>query len=506
MTTIDTEAGKETVLSASDVIIVGTGFSGLGIATALKRSGRDSFVILERADDVGGAWRDNTYPGAACDIQSHLYSYSFRPNPNWSRVYATQPEILEYLRGTAAGEGLLPHIRFNSDVKHAAWDETEQVWLVHTEQGTHVAKALVTAAGHLSDPKMPAIEGLDSFTGDLFHSAKWNHDVSWEGRRVGVLGTGASAIQVVPEMAKTAGHLAVFQRSAPYVVPRRDHLYTEAEKGMFRKLPATAQAVRDGLFWGNEARFPQRRGVPKFVDQIRATALQHLENQVADPELRKTLTPDYEIGCKRILISNDYFPALQQPNVELVTGGVQRVEDNTVITPEKSVEVDILVCCTGFEAVDLPIAQRITGRDGVLLADRWTRGGQAYACTTVADFPNLFVMLGPNTGLGAGSMVYMAETQIGYIEQALHHIAETDSIVEISQELEDQYVASIDARAEGTVWTSGGCKSWYVDAKSGRLSALWPDFMSQFRAENGTFNPEVYTSTPRSAAVCNASK
>lgn len=505
MTTNATETSHDAVISRSDVIIVGTGFSGLGLAAALKRSGRSSFVILERADGVGGTWRDNTYPGAACDIQSHLYSYSFRPNPDWSRVYATQPEILAYLRATASEEGLLPHIHFGSDVKNAAWDASNDVWRVRTLHGTHVARALVTATGHLSDPKMPAIEGLESFSGELFHSAKWNHDVSWEGRRVGVLGTGASAIQVVPELAKTAAHVAVFQRSAPYIVPRRDHFYTEAEKGMFRKLPATAQAVRDGLFWGNEARFPQRQQVPKFVGEIRTKALQHLNKQVQDPELLEKLTPTYEIGCKRILISNDYYPALAQSNVEVLTGGVERVEGSSVITATGQVDdLDILVCCTGFEAVDLPIAKRVNGRDGVLLADRWSRGGQAYACTTVAGFPNLFVMLGPNTGVGAGSIVYMVETQISYIEQALLYLEETDAVIEVSEDLEEQYVASIDKRAVGTVWTSGGCSSWYVDSRSGRLSTLWPDFMSQFRSENGTFNPDVYEAAPRSAAVGNA--
>lgn len=496
---IDTACDK--ITSTSDVIIIGTGFSGLGLATALKRSGRDNFVILERADGVGGTWRDNTYPGAACDIQSHLYSYSFRPNPDWTRVYAGQPEILDYLRATALDEGLLGHIHFNSDVTNATWDESRQQWKVTTRRGIHIARALVTATGHLSDPKLPTIAGLADFTGELFHSAQWNHDVSWAGKRVGVLGTGASAIQVVPELAKSAAHVAVFQRSAPYVVPRRDYFYTEAEKGMFRKLPGTAQAVRDGLFWGNEARFPQRRQVPKFVDEIRTRALRHLNQQVQDPDLLKKLTPDYEIGCKRILISNDYFPALTQPNVTLHTGGVQRIEGNAVITQDGREELDILVCCTGFEAVDLPIAQRIVGRDDVLLANRWSSGGRAYACSTVAGFPNLFVMLGPNTGVGAGSIVYMVETQINYIKQALRYLDDNDSVLEISEERETAFIDELDARSIGTVWTSGGCSSWYVDQRSGRLSTLWPDFMSQFRAENGTFDSSVYQVRSRSVPM-----
>jgi cation diffusion facilitator CzcD-associated flavoprotein CzcO len=476
-----------------DVIIIGTGFSGIGLATMLRRGGHQSFLMLERAGSIGGTWRDNAYPGAACDIQSHLYSYSFRPNPEWSHVYATQAEILAYLQQICHEEELAPHILFGAEVHEASWNDARRRWIVKTDNGEYVGKALVSAAGHLSDPALPDIPGLDCFSGKLFHSARWDRSYRWEGRRVGIIGTGASAIQIVPELAMSAAQVTVFQRTAPYVVPRKDYAYSEAERRMFARLPGTAQAIRDDLFWDNEARFPQRRGVPVFIDQITKVALSHLEAQVADPELRERLTPHYAIGCKRILISNDYYPALCQANVELNTDGIERVTEGAVVTRTgRQIDLDLLVVATGFEATDLPIAHRIIGRDDHLLSDHWSDGGRAFACTTVTGFPNFFVMLGPNTGLGAGSMIYMVETQITYICEAVHYLLERDAEIEPDPEAEERYVESIDARSVGSVWLNGGCHSWYVHPGSGRLTALWPDFMSQFRTENGHFSPEHY--------------
>jgi len=476
-----------------EVLIIGTGFSGIGLATMLRRSGRHSFLMLERAWSIGGTWRDNTYPGAACDIQSHLYSYSFRPNPEWSHLYATQAEILAYLQQISDEEELAPHIVFGAEVLEANWDDERRRWIVKTDSGEYVAKALVSAAGHLSDPTLPDIPGLDRFGGKLFHSARWDSSHRWEQQRVGVIGTGASAIQIVPELAKSAAQVTVFQRTAPYIVPRKEYEYSKAEQRMFARLPGTAQAIRDDLFWDNEARFPQRRGVPAFIDQITKVSLAHLEAQVADPDLRERLTPHYAIGCKRILISNDYYPALCQANVELNTDGIERITPGAVETRTgREIDLDLLVVATGFEATDLPIAHRIVGRDNHLLSDHWSDGGRAFACTTVTRFPNFFVMLGPNTGLGAGSMIYMVETQIAYICEAIDYLLERDADIEPDPEAEEEYVESIHARSVGSVWLSGGCHSWYVHPGSGRLTALWPDFMSQFRAENGHFNPEHY--------------
>lgn len=477
-----------------DVIIIGTGFSGLGMATQLARKKQTSFVVLERAEDVGGTWRENTYPGAACDIQSHLYSYSFRPNPDWSRIYATQPEILAYLQSVAREEELLPHIRFGAEVLDARWEESTGRWIVSTPRGTYSGKALVTASGHLSDPKMPDIDALGNFEGKVFHTAHWDHEVELKGKRIGVIGSGASAIQVVPELTTIAEQLTVFQRSAPHIIPRADRTYSDTERGMFRKVPETAQALRDDLFWGNEARFPQRRGMPDFINQISTIAENHRKAQVSDPDLRRKLTPNYAIGCKRILISNDYYPALSRPNVSLETDRISHVDAGAVVTESGARhELDVLVLGTGFEASDLPISYRVFGKAGISLAERWSGGAQAYACTTVNGFPNLFVMLGPNTGLGAGSIIYMVETQIGYITEALDYMREHDvSSLEVSREAEEEYAHSLDERSQGTVWLSGGCQSWYIDPRNGRLTTLWPDFMSQFRKENGTFQPDAY--------------
>ncbi len=477
----------------TEVLIIGTGFSGLGMAVALKRQGQRDFLVLERAADVGGTWRDNAYPGAACDIQSHLYSYSFRPNPRWSRVYASQPEIHQYLRDTARDEGILDHVRFGVEVSRAQWDADSAAWLVDTAAGGFKARVLISAAGHLSDPSYPDIEGLAGFKGRVFHSAKWDAGYDVAGKRIGVIGTGASAIQIVPELARSAERLTVFQRSAPYIIPRRDHVYSEAEKVLFERFPQAAQELRDELFWGNESRFPQRRQVPAFIEQITATALNHLRQQVPDECLRQKLTPHYAIGCKRVLISNDYYPALQQPNVSLETAGISRIDAEGVILKNgERVDLDLLVVATGFEATELPIAQRIHGENEVCLAEQWRGGGQAFACTAVAGFPNLFMMLGPNTGLGAGSMIFMVETQINYIYGAVDFIFERQAVVNPDAAAQQAYVESIYRRSAGTVWVEGGCSSWYLHPQSGKLTALWPDFMTQFRKENGSFSPQGY--------------
>ena len=483
----------------TDVLIIGTGFSGLGMAIALKRAGKRSFIVLERASDVGGTWRDNTYPGAACDIQSHLYSYSFRPNPRWSRVYAPQPEIHAYLRSAAEEEGIIPHVEFGANVVKAAWNVVEEHWEVETSKGLFTASALVSAAGHLSDPAYPDIAGIDSFEGRIFHSAQWDHGCAMQGKRVGVIGTGASAIQIVPELAKVARQLTVFQRSAPYVIPRRDHVYNEAEKGMFERFPEIAQELRNELFWGNESRFPQRRQVPAFIKMISEMALNHLAQQVPDETLRARLTPKYAIGCKRILISNDYYPALTQENVSLCSDAIERIDAKGIILKNGDrIDLDVLVIATGFEATDLPIAEVIHGLDGRLLAEKWKDGGQAFACTAVSGFPNLFLMLGPNTGLGAGSMIFMIETQVNYIREAVDFLAEGGLVIDPDSAAEAAYVESIYRRSAGTVWVEGGCSSWYLHPKSGRLTALWPDFMSQFRKENGSFSAEGYRISERS--------
>ncbi|WP_032385642.1 flavin-containing monooxygenase [Rhodococcoides fascians] len=492
------DAASAPQTEAVDIIVIGSGFAGIGMATRLRRNGETSFLVLERALGVGGTWRDNHYPGAECDVPSHLYSFSFRRNPRWSKVFAAQPEILEYLEETVRDEGLTDHLRFGAELLGAKWDEDSARWTVETPRGNYTCRILIAAAGHLSDVKWPDIAGLDTFTGERFHSADWKHDVSLADKRVGVVGSGASAIQIVPRLAGEAQHLTVFQRSAPYVTPRHDRHYTEAEKRTFSRLPARIDSLRAEFFWANESRFVERQAVPELLERVSNSALSHLRAQVDDPVLRAQLTPDYQIGCKRILKSNDYYPALCRDNVDLATGGLVSVEGNVAVSGDGGRhELDVLVAATGFEASDLPITYRIRGRGGRSLADQWATGMQAYATTTVNGFPNLFVMNGPNSGLGHNSVVYIIESQIEYIVGALEYMGSAGvTRLAVSKEAEELYASDLDRRSVGTVWVSGGCQNWYVDPRNGRLTTLWPDFAHTFREQNSSFDPSPYLPDP----------
>lgn len=476
------------------LLIIGTGFAGLGLAMKLKRQGDNHFIIIERANDVGGTWRDNRYPGAACDVPSHLYSYSFKLKSDWSRVFAPATEIWEYMRWCAQDEGLMPHIHFNTNMLDAAWDETSKLWRVQTSQGEYTANVVVTAMGHLADEKYPAIEGIESFTGEKFHSARWDHSAQLDGKRIAVVGSGASALQIIPEMAKIASQLIVFQRSAPYVIPRPDRAYTEAEKRRFARDPAAMEALRSDLFWGMEYNYAQRRGIPKSIAEAYAMANGHREAQVTDPEVMKKVTPDYEIGCKRVLISDVYYPAMQAANVHIEASALDRVDGNSLISKDgNSFEVDAVVFATGFEAIEPPFAPHIHGRNGLTLSDYWSTGMQALDSTTVSGFPNLFIMNGPNTGLGHNSVLYVVESQIDYIVGGLAYMKERSAtVLEARPESETEYVDEMIDRAAGTVWLTGGCKNWYVDYRTNRLTVTWPDFAYAFRDSNGEFVPEHY--------------
>ena len=479
-----------------DVAIVGAGFAGLGLGIRLKRRAADegtseSFVILERADDVGGTWRDNVYPGVACDIPSHLYSYSFRTKPDWSHVYPSGAELHEYLRECAREEGLLPHLRFGEPVTDARWLADDERWLVTTPVARYRARVLVSAVGRLSEPRIPSIEGLGGFRGPAMHTAAWDDTLPLADARVGLVGTGASAVQLLPELARRARHVTVFQRSAPYVVPRGDRPYSAAE--LDELTDATARhSLREQIFWDAESAFPQRLGVPEAIGELRDRARTHREAQVTDPLLRAALTPDYEIGCKRVLLSDDFYPALQRPNVTLEASALKRMDASTAVAQSGARhEVDVLVFATGFHATRPPFADLVTGRDGIRLADRWSDGMRAYASTVVHGFPNLFVLDGPNASLGHNSAVYMIEAQLDYVLGALDHLRAFGDPLEIPLDAEDAYVAAIDAAARDTVWLSG-CTSWYVDERSGRLALLWPGYAHTFRERNGTFDPAVY--------------
>lgn len=477
-----------------DVAIVGTGFAGLGMAIKLKQAGRDDFVVLERAGDVGGTWRDNTYPGCQCDVPSNVYSFSFAPNPKWTRTFAPQPEIWDYLRHVTDAYGLRPHIRFGAELTGAAWDEARQRWTVETARGALTARVLVGAMGPLSEPAIPRIPGLDGFEGTTFHSATWNHDHDLRGRRVAVIGTGASAIQFVPAIQPQVGRLTVFQRTPPWIMPRRDRRVRPRERALFRLLPAAQRLVRDTVYLGREATvlpFMKPGLLGKLPERM---ARAHLARSVQDPALRARLTPDYGVGCKRILLSNEWYPALQQPNVEVVSDGIAEIRADAIVTHDgREHEVDTIVFGTGFHVTDMPFVERLRGRGGRLLGDVWREQGmQALRGTTIHGFPNLLLMVGPNTGLGHNSIVYMIESQLAYAIDALETTARQGAAVfDPTAESQARFNDLVQRRMRDTVWTSGGCASWYLDAH-GRNTTLWPGASWRFRLQTRRFDPAEY--------------
>ena len=483
-----------------DVVIVGAGFAGLGMGTALARRGRESFVILERAHGVGGTWRDNRYPGVACDVPSHLYSFSFRPKPDWSRVFAGGAEIREYLRECARDEGLGEHLRLGAEMQRASWDARAGRWHVATTIGDVRARVLVMAAGRLSEPRIPPIPGLADLPGPVFHSARWDDAAELEGRRVGVVGTGASAAQIVPALAGRASQVVVFMRTPPWVVPRQDRAYTDDERRTFALDPAAGRGLRESLFDDMERMIAARHRVRPDIDRLRERAREHLAAQVPDPELRARLTPDYEIGCKRVLLSDDLYPALGRDDVTVEHSALARVEKTGGDAAAGAHHpFDVRVLATGFWTTRLPFAHRVVGRGGVVLADRWGRpdlGMTAHASTAVHGFPNMFVINGPNASLGHNSAIYVIEAQIDHVLGALEHLAVDDVPLEATAEAERAYTRELDAMSRETVWLQGGCHSWYVDERSGRLTLLWPGTARAFRERNAVFDPVPYGRGP----------
>jgi len=483
-------------------VIVGTGFSGIGMAIKLLRDGESDFVLLERADDIGGTWRDNTYPGCRCDVPSHLYSFSFAPNPNWSSTFSPQPEILAYLRGVAARFGVLPHVRFGTEMDSAEWDEAESRWRLETSRGPITADVLIAAQGPLSDPLVPDLPGLDSFQGKAFHSAGWDHEHRLDGERVAVIGTGASAIQFVPRIQPLVGQMHVFQRTPPWVMPHPNRRMSDFERKLYGRLPAAQLAMRAGIYWARETfvfQFRNRR-MRKLATRM---ALRQLREQVPDPELRAQLTPRYELGCKRILPTDEWYPTLMQPNVELVSGGIREIRPHSIVSADGTErEVDTIIFGTGFHVTDIPIAQRVRGRDGRTLAETWDGSPTAYKGAAVAGYPNLFFLVGPNTGLGHNSIVFMIESQINYVAGALKAMRRRGArVVDVRPEAQAAYNAELDQMTEGTVWVSGGCASYYID-RNGRNSTIWPTFTWPFRQRTREFDEAAYAlGTPASAPV-----
>ncbi|MFE7273924.1 flavin-containing monooxygenase [Streptomyces sp. NPDC057623] len=465
------------------VAVIGSGFGGLGAAVRLRREGVTDFVVLERADSVGGTWRDNSYPGCACDVPSHLYSFSFAPNPDWPRAFSGQEHIRAYLEHVTDVFRLRPHIRFNSEVKRMTWDGERLCWDIETSAGNLSADLVVSATGPLSDPKIPDIPGLDSFPGKVFHSARWDHDYDLRGKRVAMVGTGASAIQIVPTIQPDVERLTVFQRTPPWVMPRVDRAISGAERSLHRALPFTAR-LRRGLLWGMRElqvqAFTKHPGELGFIEQL---AKRNMARSIKDPALRARLTPDYRIGCKRILLSSAYYPALAQPNVDVVTGGLSEVRGSRVVAADGSeAEVDAIVFGTGFHVTDMPIADRVVGAQGKTLAEAWRGGMQALRGASAAGFPNWMTVIGPNTGLGNSSMILMIESQLNYMADFVRQLNVLGGRVALDARpgAVRAWNLRVQERMKRTVWNTGGCTSWYLDA-NGRNTTIWPGTTTEFR-------------------------
>ena len=482
--TNDRQGGSTTDITFA---IIGTGFAGLGAAIALRRAGYRDMVILERAGDVGGTWRDNTYPGCRCDVPSNLYSFSFAPNPDWSETYPSQPELRAYLRDIAARYGLLEHIRFGHDVTAARWDDPAQRWQIATSQGEFSARYLIAGTGALAEPSRPAIPGLDRFAGTVMHSAQWDPAWSAAGQRVAVIGTGSSAIQIVPAIQPLARSLTLFQRTPAYVMPHNNRPVTRRARQLYRRLPLTQSALRVAGYWAREVLVVGFVMRPKILRNAEKLWRRHLEAAVSDPRLREQLTPGYRLGCKRVLLSNDFYPALTAPNAALVTDTITEVTADAVVTAGGTRhEVDTIILATGFRVTDNPVHERITGRGGTSLAAAF---GQTYLGTVVPGFPSFFQLVGANTGLGHSSMIYMIESQLSFIVDAVAATGD-GTPRDVRPDVAAAWNQRLQRKLPGTVWGSG-CSSWYLDA-DGRNLALWPGFTFTFRRRTRRFRPRDF--------------
>lgn len=468
------------------VLVVGAGFGGIAVAVELRRAGIHDVVVLEAADDVGGVWRDNTYPGAGCDVPSPLYSFSFAPNPDWPRRYALQPDILEYLRRVARRCGLSTVVRFRSEVTSAEFDEGTGRWLVHTADGTRYrARVLVPATGQLSRPVYPAVPGVETFTGPSFHSARWDHGCDLTGKRVAVIGTGASAVQFIPFLQRQAAAVTVFQRTAPYVLPKADRVYTGRGAALLRAVPLLQKLDRLGFWLYTEFAQQCLTKWSLFAPLFTVQARRNLARSVRDERLRARLSPDHRLGCKRVLFSNDYYPALASPTVDVVAGDVVEVTPTGVRTADGTeYEVDVIVHGTGFAATEFLGSMSVRGVDGRTLSEAWRDGARAHLGITVPGFPNLFLVYGPNTNLGGGSIVHMLESQARYIREAVRWLRRhPDAALDVHPEAEQRWDDEVQARLTRSAWTR--CRSWYRDAR-GRVVSIWPGRTFEYRRRTRT--------------------
>lgn len=501
-------SGKGAALAQEtvDMVIIGAGFGGLCMAIKMREAGNNNFVILEKGTEVGGTWWFNNYPGAACDVQSHLYSFSFAGNPDWSKRYASCTEIEQYILKTTEEYGIRPYVRFGQTVNYAAFDEATGRWTVRTESGHTVsARQVVLASGPLHVPAIPSIKGLDTFKGKVFHSAEWDHSYDMAGKNVVSIGTGGSAIQYVPEIAPRVKQLYVFQRTPAWVIPRDERGYLSIEKKLFARFPALRKLHRTRLYWTNEARvWPMSS--PKIAQTLQKGAEFFIRTQIKDPVLRKKLTPDYTIGCKRVLISNKYYPTFNRPNVELVTDGIQEIREHSIVTRD-GVErpADCIVLGTGF-VVDPRIYMKnfpVLGARGHELNKDWAVSSASYYGITTHGYPNLFMLVGPNTGLGHNSIIFMIEAQVNYVMQCVAMLRDRRAdYMDVRQDVQDAFNNDLQEKLKGTVWTSG-CQSWYQQA-DGKNTVLWPKGTWRYWLETRRVNGADYVfanARPEAAAL-----
>jgi cation diffusion facilitator CzcD-associated flavoprotein CzcO len=475
------------------VVVIGAGFGGIGASIKLAEQGIEH-VILEKLDDVGGTWLSNQYPGCRCDVPSHLYSFSFALNPEWSDSFSLQPEIWRYLKKVAEDYHVIERVRFGCKVDVARWDDDEKTWRLDTSDGPLTADVLIAAHGFLSEPSIPHFDGIETFAGQVMHSAQWDPSYDVTGERVGVVGTGASAVQIVPEVHKQAASLSVFQRTAAWILPHRGRAINGWEHALYRRVPATQRAVRGFHYWSSEFLAVPALMKPAGGRLLKKVALKHLETQVPDPELREKLTPSFKPGCKRLTPSSEYLPAIASPTTDLVTAGIDRMVPEGVVTRDGVThELDVIILATGFRVTDNTFPELVIGRDGRTLRQTWDDGGMgAYNGTTFAGFPNFFMLAGPNTGIGHTSLVYMIEAQFPYVLDALRLMKENGiASVDVRSDVQAAYNEMLQRKLSPTVWNTGGCKSWYLD-KNGHNSTIWPDYTFKFARRLKRFDLESY--------------
>jgi len=488
------------------VAILGAGFGGIAMAVELQRRGRTDLKVFEQAGGIGGTWWMNHYPGCACDVPAHLYSFSFAPNPDWSRRFAPRAEIQAYLERVVRDRNLTDRIELDCRIERAYWDESARRWVLEDAHGRHwTADVLVSAIGGLSRPAWPELPGLDRFAGKIVHSQQWPDDLAIDHRRVAVVGTGATGAQIVPEIAPKVVQLDVYQRSPNWILPRPDGPIRPWQRALYRRLPWLQKLVRLSIWFGSELRVPGLAWSNRLAAGHRALALWHMKRQVPDRELRAQLIPDFAIGCRRVLRSSDYYPALVRENVDLVTSPIRAVEPDAIVTADGTRRpTDILVLATGFRATSPVPEGLLTGRNGFDLATAWAEAGpEAWRGVAVHGFPNLFLLMGPNTALGHNSVVYMIESQARFVADAIVELAARGATAEVRADVQRDENDRLQRKLARTVWNTGGCSSWYLHPASGRNATLWPGFTLDYRRTLRRFRPEAFelTAAPKTDAA-----